>query len=1249
MTAAGSADGAGRGARRAKRAAKWLAGIVLVIALVGFLILPPVVRHFGERALTDLLGRTVTIERIRINPFALSLTVSGFDVAEADGQGSAFSVARLYANLQAESLIRGGPVLAELRIESPRAQLARLESGRHSWSDVVERLSAQPAEEAAEAEPARFSINNIRLIDGGAVFEDRLVDVRHEVSSLQIGLPFLSNLPSMVDLFVEPEVSALVNGRPLHIAGQTRPFSADRETALSLTLDDFDFTPYLGYLPVEDAFQIPEGRLTTRVELAFSQAEEGGPEVALKGRVDLADFRMLSADGKPLVRLPALALTLADVRPLAGAWHFGELELTAPEVDVVRFENGRLNFHNVAEAFGRGDETGGKEDAGAADNASRPSGKAAATTRGEPANGEVEKREGAPPGKPVFALDRALVTGGIVRFEDRAVEAPFRTELRDVAIEAKQLGTAAETVGEIAIRFASDAEEKARHNGRLRLAPFALDGQVVVENLLLARYSPYYAAALPGGQIRQGRIDATVNYRFKAAAATAGIDVLAESVAVREFALALADAKEPFATLERFTVKDVAVSAQSRSVSIGSLASSGGSLAVVKTRDGRFDVLDILGAAEARAAPAASPVEAGEKAGAAEPAPWTVAVGRLALDQWSVRYEDRTQDKSAVIAASAIKLTADGITTAPGTSTRFDFNARIDGRGTASVKGTIAFDPLKGDLQFDLRRVNLTLLQPYVAEQLNVAISRGNLTSRGNFAFQTGRDGALTGRFRGDVGLANFSSIDRNHDTVFLRWKALDFDNVDLRLSPLAISVDTVALDDFYTRLILDEQGELNLREIARPGNAEPQAEQPEPEGGPQTADGETKAELPPPEPAPPISVGKVLLTSGNIAFSDRFVRPNYDANLTGMGGEITNLSSDPSEIARIELHGKVNDNAPVSVTGEFNLFREDRYLDVAASVEDFELTQVSTYATKYVGYGIEKGKLSARLHYQIDDRVLTATNQVFLDQLTFGEKVDSPDALDLPVRLAVSLLKNRQGEINLNLPVSGSLDDPQFSIGGVVLRAIVNLVGKALTAPFALLGSVFGGSGGGEELSYVEFAPGRAQLEPEAEQKIGTLATALQDRPALKLEITGYADPRTDVDGLKNLILERRMKLAKLEESGDRQRPRPRLAEVVIGDEEYDELLERVYEDADFERPRNLIGLLKEIPPAEMKAMLLANIAIDETDVRNLAESRAEVVRSRLTEAAGVDPQRVFLIAPKVESQAPDGVSGRRAVFSLR
>ena len=381
-----------------------------------------------------------------------------------------------------------------------------------------------------------------------------------------------------------------------------------------------------------------------------------------------------------------------------------------------------------------------------------------------------------------------------------------------------------------------------------------------------------------------------------------------------------------------------------------------------------------------------------------------------------------------------------------------------------------------------------------------------------------------------------------------------------------------------------------------------------------------------------------ITLSKGRVDFTDNFIKPNYSADLTRIEGAISAVASDKPEPATVSVAGAVDDGAPLQITGQLHPLGPRLYTDIQGSAKGIELTRLTPYAARYAGYNIEKGSLSVNVHYKVDGGKLEADNKIFLDQLTFGDKTDSPDATKLPVLFAVSLLKNTRGEIDINLPISGSLDDPQFSVGGIIWRVFVNLITKAVTAPFSLLSG-----GGGDELGFVPFEAGSAVLSDAARQRLDALAGKLNDRPALKLEATGRADPAVDVDGLRQAHVDRLMRVAKAKATG--QSP----DDVSVGADERDTWLTAAYKAADIKKPRNLVGLAKSLPPADMLALLKASAPVGPEVLRDLADTRGNAVKAYLS--ARISPERVLLTASKVgvDGLAQDKGPSSRVQFDIK
>ncbi len=393
-----------------------------------------------------------------------------------------------------------------------------------------------------------------------------------------------------------------------------------------------------------------------------------------------------------------------------------------------------------------------------------------------------------------------------------------------------------------------------------------------------------------------------------------------------------------------------------------------------------------------------------------------------------------------------------------------------------------------------------------------------------------------------------------------------------------------------------------------------------------------------------PLTIGMIALKDGKINVTDRSVIPAYASSITSLNGTIRNISSGKDQKAEVLMNASISGSAPLKISGTLNPFSDTLFLDLSVRLQDMDLSPYTPYAGKFAGYRIQKGKLSLDLHYLIDDMKLDSTNDVIIDQFDFGDKVESPDAVDLPVKLGVSLLKDRNGTIKLNLPVSGRLDDPEFSVLGILIKVLKNLLLKAATSPFSLLGSMMGSS---EDLSFVTFEPGSSQLSEAEQAKLGTLATALADRPNLSIDISGLVDREADRKGLVDAAFEEQL-LAQRSKKDAEKNPAASLTDLVP--EEYGKLLAKAYRSAKFEKPKGLLGVAKSLPEAEMEALIKKNISITDDDLRALAKERAEAVMDHLTLQGQVAAGSLFLVeSPGMAPEQKENVPGSRVDLRIK
>ncbi|MBW6502751.1 DUF748 domain-containing protein [bacterium] len=1175
------------------------AAVVLAYTLFGFLALPPILESVLSKSLSRALHRKATIRDIRVNPFVLSVSVRGLAISERDSPGTWVSSEEAFANVQLASVIRGGPVLAEMRLSRPYVNIARRPDGSYNFTDLIDEFSEKPVD---QSNPLKYSFNNIRILDGSIDFDDGPKKTRHEVREINVGIPFLSNLRYYVDRYVQPSFAAVVNGEPISLKGRTKPFSESLETTFDVNISDLDIPHYLAYVPLKREYEIPSAFLDVNVVVSYAQHADNTPTLRAEGDVTLKEVRVTGRDKSPMIHLPMVKAAIFPSDLAARDFHLAALQVSDPEIDVSIDRNKKLNLLSLIPDKQKKSEKGEKE---------------AATTPNEEPDGLEQK----------FTADSIRLTGGKVRFSDASRGMPFRSKLGDIRVDVDGLSTVAGKKAAALVSFSTEAGETAELKGNLSLSPLGSEGTIALAKVVLKRFAPYYSDAVRF-DIDRGSLEARSGYSFARGEGGPEFRLSGLELSLSNLRLRQREEKAEFLVIPGFDLKEGAVDPGRKEIVIGEIATEKGTVAIRRTATGETNVTRLLAEDTVSAEPAAANRPAGEPAGGKGPVgpPWRITIRKTVVDRYSVRLEDRTTDPPVEIALDRLRLKAENVATGGKQRGRFSFTTLYDRKGSISLGGTFAVDPPSVNARLRAKTLPIGPVQPYFTEKVKILLTGGTISAEGDVSFDAPKDSPQRGGFRGEVTVNGFSSMDKALGEEFLTFSSLHFGGVEAAYHPTSVAIREISLTDFYSRIIVQPDGTMNVQGIIAKEDA----------GLDNAASGPPAADVSP-APAPadnasqapevPVRIDAVTFQGGKVNFSDQYIKPNYSASLVEVGGRISGLSSEEGRLADVDLRGKLENSSPLEIVGKINPLAKDLYLDLNVDFRDMDLSPVSPYAGRYAGYGIEKGKLTLNLKYHIEKRKLESVNKVFLDQFTFGGPVESPRATKLPVKLAVALLKDRKGEIHLDLPVTGSLDDPKFSIWGVVWKIIGNLLVKAATSPFALLGAIFGG---GEQLSYLEFDPARSDIPAAEEGKLVTLAKILQDRPGLRLEIEGHVDVEKDREGMRERIFRRKVAAQKLADLVKTGQPAPALDNVRVEAAEYPKYLARAYKAEKFPKPRNFIGMAKDLPVPEMEKLMLTNIQVTDDDLRRLAMERASRVRDRLGGPGKVEPGRIFLVEPK-------------------
>ena len=1207
-----------------------VAGAVALVWTAGAgWLLPRWLKPQIETAATRALATPVRLDALSISPWTLIARLDGLRVGPAQAEFVKLKQAEVRVSLQ--SLWRLAPVVSRVTLVEPQLFIERTGEQRFNFSPVLDHLNAQPKQ--PDSKPAKFAVHNIRISGGRIRYLDHVIDPAHPedhlISDLNAGLPFLSNLPSDVEVDVHPLLEAKVDGSPLRITGSTQPFDKDLHSNIDINWSAVDLAYWARatrpLLPPELRVDIARGQLDTQLHITFEQRP--APAVStlkIGGQVKVSNLD---------VKWPQQAL----------AWRWQTLDVSG--IDARPLER-QASVERIALA-GLGAEAGPFPAPAAVAAPRKPAAQPAAKPAASAASAATPA--GAESSDWAWRIGQIDVAASAIQVEPQAGQklpliGPLKLSLAGLDSHAK----AAPAKLQFSAADANQGTVKLGGSVQLTQRQAALD--LAVEQLQPGPWLAPFASALP----------ATVSAGTVALRAHLQLDPQAATLTQGQLDLAGIQAQSANApkglTADRLTLPKLSAGSLQASLKLGN---AGASLDQAKLDALRIEQLDAtvtrsadgrwLWAPASATAAASSPTKP-EKSAKAEPLP-RIELGELRCTACNFNITDRTtaQASNYSLLKSDIKLAS--LSSDLSHTSQFEISGVGQHSGTLQLNGEVRPEPLKLQSKVQLKSIDLRGLQPYVDPYLNLTLNSIKVQADGNMALEAGTGGDLAARYKGRVGVTELRTQDRVTSAEFLRWKAFSLDGLSAEWKQNNLTADfgQIALRDFYARLILNPDGTLNVAQILRAKGAEAQSITTP--NATNNASGQKPAAAPPAAPAsaasapadanklpPNLRWAGITLANGRIDFTDTFIKPNYSARLTQINGTVSGVSSNKPEPADLKITGKVDDAAPLDISGRIHPLGARLTTDITASAKGIEMTRFSPYAARYAGYAIEKGTLSVNVNYKVSNGQLEAKNNIYLDQLTFGDKVDSPDATKLPVLFAVSLLKDRNGVIDVNLPISGSIDDPDFSVGGIVVRVIVNLLTKAVTAPFSLLSGIGGGS---EELGFVAFAPGSARLDDDATKRLDTLAKLLTDRPALKLEITGHADPSFDVDGLKKRYVTRLMRQAKAKSTG------ADAADVTIADDEHDRWLEAAYKAADVKKPRNVVGLAKSLPPAEMQAILEANAPADADALLQLANRRADAVKAYL--ANKLPPERVQLTASKTTTAGiADKGPTTRAQFSM-
>lgn len=798
-------------------------------------------------------------------------------------------------------------------------------------------------------------------------------------------------------------------------------------------------------------------------------------------------------------------------------------------------------------------------------------------------------------------IDRIDLLAGHLRFNDQRQAEPVDITFADINITLHHLDTRPAGHSELQLSTQASDGSQLHWQGDLSLNPLTSNGHLKLQDAQLTSWWPYVSPHF-SAKLHDGRLTLDTQYEFEL---QPQLKFKAKQLSAQLNALALDQHAEPLARLKQLSISDSSFDLTEQRVHLGNVSSQGLTAWADLDKNGMLNWQKLL---PKPPVPSADSAPTTPETNTQNNPAWHISVQQADFSQHKFHLADHSRSQPVAIALSDFNLRIKDFDSQTEQPFSAELNTGVGEQGQLSSHAQVLLAPFNLDMTLNSSDLDLRPAQAWISPFVHANLRSGLLNSSLKLNLHDLDNLQLA--VEGDAAITQLHVTDSIRERDLAKWQTVDVNGIQYSLQAQKLSIDSIALEQPYVRFIINEDLTTNLSELM--------IEQPA------TAPADT-TQTDRPEFA--MHIGGIQINDGSANFADFSLQPNFATAMQKLNGSIGTLDNQSNSVAQVDIKGSIDRYAPVTIKGSLMPFDPLKQLDIATAFKHVELTTLTPYSGKFAGYRIQKGRLNLDLHYKITDGKLDATNQLLLEELQLGERVDSPDAVDLPVRLAVALLKDRKGQIAIDLPVQGDLNNPEFSVAPIIWQTLRNLITRAVSAPFNFIAGL--ASGDGQDLNEVAFAAGEFTINAQAAKNLDVLAKALQERPELRLEIEGGSHRALDGPPLAELRLAAAYRNAwyrilqsrgtKIESSKD---------ELQVPEQEKPALLEGIYRTAIKQQPPIDWDQLKKAERFEkMQTAVLRKYAQSALGLRRLAQARANSIKEYLIEQTQLDAERVYLV----------------------
>ncbi|MDD5460364.1 MAG: DUF748 domain-containing protein [Methylococcales bacterium] len=1170
-------------------------GLLLIYAAALVYILPAVLKSKIPEIIQQETGRKSSISKIQVQPFPLSISIQGFRIEEHNGQPfTAFD--NLYIKTGFFRSIRQlSLALDKVSLRNPFIHIAKQKDGTLNFQDLF-KAKTEKKEENGQAFPV--NIKKISITEGKMVWEDASFakSVTEAIDQINIDIEdFTTHADNHARLGLSLTLAAgghldwkgTASIKPLSSEGHIKLENIKLKTIQALALPDTALFRLNGTEMLEADYNFRYARNNLQLNVN-------------KGRLGIVDFQLLEkGKNRNLIKMPAFALQGIDFN-LDQRTIFVEA-VSANDADFQAWldAQGNINYLTLFPAA----------------NAGKSANKTAANAV------SVEPKKA--PWK--IKVNSAAFNNFGLNFADQTLKNPVAINLKPINFKLTNYSNETGAIAPFQLDAGVNKTGSIKAVGDAVIQPFSAKAAINAKNIALQNFQAYVA-----GFVNLEVIDGKFNTDGNAVVTAPQNDKLTvtfkgntgiTNLLIKDPLLKGKDREKVLLKMPAFTVQDIDFNLGNREIVLDSISANNAEFEAWLNPEGVINYQTLFPEANAAGNNANHTM-----APTVEPnvSPWKIKVNNMAITDCGLNFEDRTLKKPVVMNLKPINFKLTNYSNQTGGRLPVQLSVGMNKTGLLTLKGDTVIEPLSAELDLDAKNIELETFQPYFDRFVRLDVIDGALHIDGKLSVAKQKQGKLDVKFKGDTGIASLLTRDQVLNKDLVKWEELALKDFAVDLSANRYTAAALVVDKPYARVTIRKDKTVNFNDIVISDKSKSGAR---PKTAPDKRTDSSK---------PYFKLGKIQVKDGSSDFSDLSLILPFAAEIKGLDGGARDISSEQNSTVPFALWGNAYDLAPVDVKGEVSPYQGDYNVEI--NFNGLPMPLISPYMVQFAAYKVEKGKMTLGLKYNLANKVLTASNSIFIDQFELGEKVENPDAVSLPLKLAVALLKDPSGKIKMDVPITGSLEDPKFSIGAIITDALVNVLGKVVTSPFRALASLVGSE---KDMSTISFTAGYSFLGKQQREKLDKLAKALEKRPVLNIDIKGAAYQEQDWPIIREDALYEQLKRRRAAEINKEAETKIREEYVELTDDDYKRLLADMFiEKFPLLAEKSFLGMPKLTNPQAgdfyqvAKQKLFTIIKPEPDRLKQLASARAQVIANYLVQTGGVSRERIFILDTAIDPE---------------